>query len=180
MTRHGLQTPVQGGATHAHAVGSQLLQKPTFIRAHLAIFPICYSYSHLFIYLSTPELPRINPTYAPKFTPTSDMRSVSPDGAKPALQIGSAEVAANADGKPVPVITVSNPAGAHGYLSRGRLRIVQFDASGKEVFRRQLSGPEVQQTIGYGLVGAGQTRRMTIPLELPQQGGRIEAEFTPD
>ncbi len=106
--------------------------------------------------------------------------SVSPDGAKPALQIGAAEVGTNADGKPVPVITVSNPAGAHGYLSRGRLRIVQFDAAGKELFRRQLSGPEVQQTVGYGLVGAGQTRRITIPIELPQQGGRIEAEFTAD
>jgi fimbrial chaperone protein len=106
--------------------------------------------------------------------------SVSPDGAKPALQIASAEVATNAEGKPVPVITVSNPAGAHGYLSRGRLRIVQYDAGGKELFRRQFSGPEVQQTVGYGLVGAGQTRRMTIPVELPQPGGRIEAEFTPD
>lgn len=106
--------------------------------------------------------------------------SVSPDGAKPALQIGSAEVGTNAEGKPVPILTVTNAAGAHGYLSRGRLRIVQFDAGGRELFRRQLSGPEVQQTIGYGLVGAGQTRRMTIPLELPQPGGRIEAEFTPD
>lgn len=106
--------------------------------------------------------------------------SVSPESARPALKVASAEVATNADGKPVPVITVTNPAGAHGYLSRGRLRVVQFDAAGKELFRRQLSGPEVQQTIGYGLVGAGQTRRMTIPLELPQQGGRVEAEFTAD
>ena len=106
--------------------------------------------------------------------------SVSPDGQKPALAITKAETATNADGKPVPAITVSNLTKAHGYLSRGRLRIVQYDASGKEVFRRALSGPEIQQTVGYGLVGAGQIRRVVVPVELPQPGGRVEAEFTPE
>ena len=106
--------------------------------------------------------------------------SVAPDGAKPALAVTKAEVAATPEGAPVAAVTVSNPSGAHGYLSRGRLRIVQYDAAGKEVFRKALSGPEIQQTIGYGLVGAGQTRRVIVPVELPQQGGRVEAEFTPE
>ena len=83
-------------------------------------------------------------------------------------------------GKAVPVITLVNNSHAHGYLSQGRLRIVQRDSAGKEVFRRTLSGPEIQQTIGFGLVGAGQTRRVQIPVELPQQGGSVEASFTPD
>lgn len=106
--------------------------------------------------------------------------SVAPDGAKPQLSIASAEVGQNAEGKPAPVIAVANASAAHGYLSRGRVRVVQFAADGKEVFRKEISGPELQQTLGYGLIGGGQTRRMTLPIQLPQAGGRIEAQFTPD
>ena len=106
--------------------------------------------------------------------------SVAPEGATPSLAIAGAEIARNADGAPVPVISVANATAAHGYLSRGRLRIVQYDAAGKEVFRKQFSGPELQQTIGYGLIGGGQTRRMTLPVILPQSDGRVEAQFTPD
>jgi len=106
--------------------------------------------------------------------------SVSPTGATPALAVTSAEVAHNAAGRPVPAITVTNSSTAHGYLSNGRLRIIQKDASGREVFRRSLPGPELQQTIGFGLIGAGQTRRMVIPVELPTDGGSVEAQFTPD
>ena len=106
--------------------------------------------------------------------------SVAPGGVKPALKVESAEVATNDAGKPVPALTLSNSSNAHGYLSKGRLRIIQRDASGKEVFRRTLSGPEVQQTVGFGLVGAGQTRRVLIPIELPVQGGSLEAQFTPE
>ena len=106
--------------------------------------------------------------------------SVSPDGVKPALTIASAEVGKDAEGLPAPVLTVSNASIAHGYLSRGRVRVVQFAPDGREVFRKQLTGPELQQTIGYGLIGGGQTRRITLPLRLPQADGRIEAQFTPE
>jgi fimbrial chaperone protein len=77
-------------------------------------------------------------------------------------------------------VTVTNNSPAHGYLSKGRLRIVQKDGSGREVFRRTLLGPEIQQTIGFGLIGAGQTRRVQVPLELPSDGGTLEAQFTPE
>jgi len=106
--------------------------------------------------------------------------SVSPAGAKPALAIQSAEVGKNGDGKPAPVLILSNPSSAHAYLSSGRLRIVQRDASGKEVFRKTLSGPEIQQTIGFGLVGANQVRRMTLPIVLPTEGGKLDVSFTPE
>lgn len=106
--------------------------------------------------------------------------SITPAGAKPAISIQSAEVGRNAEGKPVPVLVLTNPSAAHGYLSNGRLRIVQTDAAGKEVLRKTMSGPEVQQTIGFGLVGANQTRRMALPIVLPTEGGKIEASFTPD
>lgn len=103
--------------------------------------------------------------------------SVAPAGAKPALTIESATVGRNADGKPVPVITVGNASAAHGYLSNGRLRIVQKDAEGKEIFRRSLSGPEIQQNIGFGLIGANQKRIVQLPVELPSETGSVEATF---
>lgn len=106
--------------------------------------------------------------------------SVAPVGVKPDLSVKSAEIGHNPEGKPVPVILLTNSSAAHGYLSNGRLRIVQRDAAGKEVFRQSLSGPEVQQTIGFGLVGANQTRRITVPLELPLDGGTVEASYTPE
>lgn len=106
--------------------------------------------------------------------------SIAPLGAKPAIKIDRAEIDKNAAGKPVAALTISNPSKAHGFLSQGRLRIVQRDASGKEVFRRVMSGPEVQQTIGFGLIGAGQTRRVLVPVELPVQGGSVEAQYTPE
>ncbi|HEY8591645.1 MAG TPA: fimbria/pilus periplasmic chaperone [Sphingomicrobium sp.] len=105
--------------------------------------------------------------------------SVAPDGVKPAIKVNSAEVQRTADGKFVPVVTFSNPSAAHGYLANGRLRLVQRDASGREVYKHNYSAPEVQQAIGYGLVGAGQERRVTLPLELPGSGP-IEVQYTPD
>ena len=106
--------------------------------------------------------------------------SVAPAGVKPSLSIQSASVGTNADGKPAPVITVANATAAHGYLSNGRLRIIQKDADGREIFRRSLSGPEIQQTIGFGLVGANQSRVVQLPFELPLDGGTVEASFTPE
>lgn len=104
--------------------------------------------------------------------------SIAPAGAKPAISIQSASIGTNADGKPVPVLMVRNDSTAHGYLSDGRLRIVEKDASGNEVFRRTMSGPEVQQTIGFGLIGAQQERRVTVPIPLPSANGTIEATFS--
>lgn len=106
--------------------------------------------------------------------------SVAPQGARPAFSVQKGEIARNDEGKPVPIVTVTNNSPAHGYLSKGRLRIVQKDGSGREVFRRTLLGPEIQQTIGFGLIGAGQTRRVQVPLELPSDGGTLEAQFTPE
>jgi len=106
--------------------------------------------------------------------------SVKPAGAKAQLKIMQSEVARDEKGQPVAAITLSNDSPAHGYLSKGRLRIVERDRSGKEVFRRTLAGPEIQQTVGFGLVGAGQTRRLLIPVQLPTSEGTIDAQFTPE
>ncbi len=106
--------------------------------------------------------------------------SITPNGAKPSLQVASAEVGKNEKGEPTAFVTLNNASNAHGYLSKGKLRLVQKDASGKEVFRQTLSGPEILQTIGFGLVGAGQTRKVMVPITLPQAGGTLDAQFTPE
>jgi fimbrial chaperone protein len=105
--------------------------------------------------------------------------SVSPTGAKPSLKVMKTEIARNAAGRPVAALTVTNSSAAHGYFSDGQLRLVQRDAAGKEVFRKTYTGPEIQQMLGFGLVGAGHTRRLTMPVELPVNGGRLEAEYKP-
>ena len=106
--------------------------------------------------------------------------SVAPPGVKPDLKVTAAAIGKNDQGKPVPVITVTNDSNAHGYLSQGRLRIVETDSGGKQIFTRTMPGPEIQQTIGFGLVTSGQTRKITVPVVLPSDGGTVEAQFTPE
>ncbi len=106
--------------------------------------------------------------------------SVSPDGARPAVEVASVEIGRDEEGGPVPVLSVSNASAAHGYLSRGRIEIVQTDAAGRELFRENFTGAQMQQTIGYGLIGGGQTRRVQLPIRLPSAEGRVTARFTPD
>jgi fimbrial chaperone protein len=106
--------------------------------------------------------------------------SVSPNGAKPNLRVKSAAVATNAEGKNVPWITLDNDSPAHAYLSNGKLRMVAKNAAGKEVFKQTMSGPEIQQTIGFGLVGSGQDRTIQIPVELPADAVQVDAQFTPE
>jgi fimbrial chaperone protein len=106
--------------------------------------------------------------------------SIAPPGVRPNLQVLGAEIGTDAAGKPIPMITVRNDSPAHGYLSKGRLRLIEKDATGREIFNRVLPGPEIQQTIGFGLIASGQTRRISVPIELPAQGGTVEAQFTPE
>ena len=106
--------------------------------------------------------------------------SVSPEAARPELSIQSAQAGRDEQGRPAAVITVSNASAAHGYLSRGRLRIIQRDDAGAVVFDQQLSGPDIQQAVGYGLIGGKQTREVAIPVPLPQTGGRVEVQFVPE
>ncbi len=105
--------------------------------------------------------------------------SVAPVGVRPDLSVVGAEVV-NEGGKSLAAVTFRNASVAHGYVSRGRLRLIARDAGGREVWRRMVPGPELQQTIGFGLIGAEQTRRIVMPFELPEGGVRVEAQFTPE
>jgi fimbrial chaperone protein len=106
--------------------------------------------------------------------------SVSPQKTAPALRIERAEVAATEDGRPAVALTVTNPSDAHGYLSQGRLRLIQKDRAGKRLSETALTGPEIQQSIGYGLIAGGQTRRLVVPVQLARPDAVIEAIFTPE
>src|SRR3546814_14578789 len=89
------------------------------------------------------------------------------------------KIGRNADGHAVPIVTVANSSATHGYLSRGRHTIVQRDASGRELIRQTLTGPDIQQGAGYGLIGGNEMRRSTLPLEIPAGIGTITARFQP-
>lgn len=103
--------------------------------------------------------------------------SVAPGGAKPKMTVDNARIVTNEAGKPVAQVTVHNDSPAHGYLSNGHLRIVEKDAAGNQVFSRTLSGAEIQQTMGFGLIGGGQTRNVVVPVELPSAQGTVQASF---
>ena len=106
--------------------------------------------------------------------------SVGPLGVKPKIAVQSAEVAPGPGGKSFAMVTVVNASPAHGYLSNGHLRVVEKNKAGAQVFSKTLSGAEIQQTMGFGLIGGGQTRRVTVPVELPSADGTVEASFSLD
>lgn len=104
---------------------------------------------------------------------------VSVPGARPNLQVAKSEITTTGDGKPRATLTLANDSPTYGYLTGGTLRIIEKDRAGKEVFNRTLNSDQIEQEIGYGLVGAGQTRRLATPLELPTAEGTLEVRFTP-
>ncbi|WP_051132634.1 fimbria/pilus periplasmic chaperone [Sphingobium bisphenolivorans] len=100
--------------------------------------------------------------------------NVGPTNGKAALAIQSAVIGKD-KGKPAPSITVANSGTTYGYVSQRSLKLVETDASGKEVFNRTISGNDFQQLVGYGLVATGQTRTMVLPIELPSATGTLTA-----
>jgi P pilus assembly chaperone PapD len=105
--------------------------------------------------------------------------SVGPKGVKPALRVQSTEIGTGDDGRKSPMIVMANDSATYGYLARGSLRVVQKDGTGREVFRRSFSGPELQQMLGMGLIASGQERRFMLPIGLPLEAGAVAAVYTP-
>lgn len=97
----------------------------------------------------------------------------------PDLSITGSEIATNGEGKPVVAFTVANASRNYGYLSRGTLTIRHTDASGRETMRRSMAANDIQQNIGYGLVGPEMSRRFVTSLELESAEGQLEVSFTP-
>lgn len=105
--------------------------------------------------------------------------SIGPSGGKPALAIAGASVATDAEGNRMPMVSVRNDSATYGYLSQGRLRVVAKDAAGNEILRESMNGPEIQQRMGFGLIGGNQTRNVRVPIELPSATGTVEVTFSP-
>lgn len=106
--------------------------------------------------------------------------STAPANSRHELKLVRSEIGKNDKGEPIPVLYVENTGAAHGYLSRGSLRLTAKDATGRTVLQRTLPGPEIQQVIGFGLIGANQTRRVSAPIVLPTESVSLEADFVPD
>lgn len=85
----------------------------------------------------------------------------------PVLSIENTEVVQTEEGKNVVAFTVRNSALNYGYLSSGQLNFVFKAADGRETGRASLSSNEIQQTIGFGLLGPQMTRRFVTAVEAP-------------
>jgi fimbrial chaperone protein len=106
--------------------------------------------------------------------------SVAAPGQVARISALGGEITRNSEGKPVAAFVATNSGLNYDYLINGRLRFVQKDATGKEIFRKTLTGQEIQQTIGFGLIGPEISRRIVTAIELPSAEGSLNVEFTPD
>lgn len=104
--------------------------------------------------------------------------SVGVPGTRSEIKLLSSSILKNTTGDANPVLEVRNDTQTYGYLGEARLRLVQKDAAGTEIYRRTFTAQELQQTVGFGLVAPGQTRRITVPVKLPSADGTISAEIT--
>jgi len=100
-------------------------------------------------------------------------------GKRPNIRVANAESYMGEDGKSRLLLVLQNDSDTYGYLSNGSLRVSQKNGSAQEIFKKSMTSDQVVQEIGYGLVGAGQTRRLKTPIILPEMGGNVEAVFTP-
>jgi P pilus assembly chaperone PapD len=95
----------------------------------------------------------------------------------PVLSVAKSEIGQGKKKEPVPTIWVQNTGSSYGYLSHGALHISQTDASGKTLFDKKLSSQDIQQTIGFGVIGPNTTRKILLPLELPSGQGAVKVQF---
>jgi hypothetical protein len=95
----------------------------------------------------------------------------------PNISIESATIGKNDKGQPVPLLTLKNAGNSYGYLSRMRLRITYKDAAGKQTFNKVMSPEEIQQQVGFGLIGPDATRKVTLPVVLPGADGAVLVEL---
>ena len=79
--------------------------------------------------------------------------------------------------QPEPEIVVRNDGNNYGYLSRATIEITETDAGGKQVFDKTLTPQEIQQTVGFGLIGPNTQRRVVIPVALPSSEGKVSVRL---
>ncbi|MCS6622538.1 fimbria/pilus periplasmic chaperone [Roseibacterium beibuensis] len=105
--------------------------------------------------------------------------SVAAPGGRAELSVVSVEPVEQ-DGKAVVSLLVKNEGNNYDYVSRQRLALEMRNPGGEKIFERTLTGAEIQQIAGFGLIGPETQRRLVIPIELPQADGVLTAELTRD
>jgi P pilus assembly chaperone PapD len=103
--------------------------------------------------------------------------NVAASAGGPVLSIVKTGIEQDKKKQPVPVIWVQNAGPSYGYLSRGALHVSQSDAAGKFVFDKQLSPQDIQQTLGFGVIGPDTTRKIQLPLPLPSAQGSVKVRL---
>ena len=97
----------------------------------------------------------------------------------PALSVEGAEIVpATATTGARIAFTVRNTGQNYGYISNSSITLVQRNAAGAEVFRRTMTSSDVQQTIGFGLVGPTTSRKFVAPIDLPSAEGTAEVRMS--
>jgi len=97
----------------------------------------------------------------------------------PSLSIEGAEIVPATENAGARIaFTVRNSGQNYGYLSNSAITLVQRNAAGQELFRRALNGTEIQQSIGFGLVGPNTSRKFVAPIDLPSAEGSAEVRLS--
>ncbi len=95
--------------------------------------------------------------------------NVAPLKGQSAIKLVAANIASDAKGVKRAVITVSNAGNRHALLGDGTIVL----SSG--AWTKTLTGGELRQMIGFGLVQPGKTRRFNLNVEIPPQLAKIDA-----
>lgn len=82
------------------------------------------------------------------------------------------------DGKTHPVMLVHNAGNKHAMLSTlTETRVIQTDASGREIFNETFGAARSVDLFGLGLVPPNSTRRFVLPIDLPASSGKVTIGF---
>jgi len=162
------QAIIPAGATQAFRV--QYVGNPDADRSH-----------HYYAEISQQpvELPGGQSTIQILYNFQAMVNVASVTAGNPNLTIEGAEIKRPAPDKaPQIAFTVHNSGKNYGYISNSSLTFVQRDASGKEVFRKKLDGSDIQQMIGFGLVGPETSRTFVAPIDLASAEGKVEVTMS--
>ena len=97
--------------------------------------------------------------------------NVAPTGGRSALDLVSAGIGKDDEGRPHPTLTVKNPGNAHAKLTDATIRV-----SGG-TWSQTLRPEQLRQAMGLGLVQPGKTRRFLLPLDLPAGVNQVTASI---
>ncbi|WP_132386091.1 fimbria/pilus periplasmic chaperone [Novosphingobium sp. PhB165] len=103
--------------------------------------------------------------------------SVGSASETPSLKIVEATIGKDAQGKPQPVVKVTNDGGTYGYLASNRMTVVERRGDGTEAYRKTFEPEEIRESMGLGLVPSKASRILPMNVELPDSSGTLSVEL---